>query len=59
MTKLSSKQRLGTLTLQQQSVVNRRSVDVVVKDFFGVEHVLFPGEEKKVMMLVNERKPLT
>jgi hypothetical protein len=34
-------------------VVNKKDVDIVVRDFCGQEHVLFPKQEKEVVLLVR------
>lgn len=35
-------------------IVNTRDVDLVVRDCYGNEHVLFPMKEKEVMVLAEK-----
>jgi hypothetical protein len=43
---------------RRRSVVvrNLRDVDIVVRDARGFEHLLFPGEEKRIERIVIGRK---
>lgn len=45
-----------TLRLKKIRVKNTRDVDIYMKDAFGKEHVLFPNEEKKLVVLEKEKK---
>ena len=41
------------LEVRKVKVVNTRDHDVVLRDCYGREHVLFPMKEKEVMMLAH------
>lgn len=43
-------------SLHLKVVKNDKDIDVIVKDAFGNEHVLFPNEEKRLMVLVKGKK---
>lgn len=43
------------MELENVRVVNKRDVDVVVRDFYGREHLLFPMSEKEITVF-KERK---
>lgn len=45
----------GELKPETVRVVNKRDVDVVVRDFYGREHLIFPMNEKEILMF-KERK---
>ena len=44
------------LKLKRIRVKNTRDVDIYVRDAFGKEHVLFPNDEKKLVVLEKEKK---
>ena len=44
------------LEVRNVRVVNTRDIDVVVRDCYGVEHLLFPKEDKQMSMLTNLEK---
>ena len=44
------------LKLKRIRVKNTREVDIYVKDAFGKEHVLFPNEEKRLVVIEKEKK---
>jgi len=47
---------LNPVHLRKRKIRNTRSIDIFVKDAFGTEHVLFPNEEKELLMIVTEKK---
>lgn len=44
------------LKLVPTKIKNTKDVDIYVKDAFGKEHVLFPNEEKKLVVLKKGKK---
>jgi len=44
------------LKLKRIKVKNTKDVDIYIKDAFGKEHMLFPNEEKKLVVLEKEKK---
>jgi len=44
------------LKLKKIKVKNTKDVDIVIRDAFGREHLLFPSEEKKIVVLEKESK---
>ncbi len=44
------------LKLKRIRVKNTREVDIYVRDAFGKEHVLFPNEEKRLVVIEKEKK---
>jgi hypothetical protein len=45
------------LEVRRVRMLNSRDTDLVVRDYAGVEHVLFPKREKEIDILVpRERK---
>jgi len=41
------------IKLKRVVVRNNKDVDVCIKDAFGEEHLLFPREEKRILVLVG------
>jgi len=39
------------IEVKPTKITNHRDVDVVVRDFYGHEHVLFPMMEKELLMV--------
>ena len=48
--------REDRLELETVRVVNTKSVDLVVRDFYGREYVLFPMKEMELEMLTKKGK---
>jgi hypothetical protein len=44
------------MRLEKTKVQNKKDYDISVKDAFGNEHVLFPQEEKEIIVLVSSGK---
>jgi len=44
------------LKLKKIKIKNNQDVDIVIRDAFGKEHLLFPREEKKLVVLEKEKK---
>jgi len=42
--------------VRTKKIINRQEVDLVVKDFYGKEHILFPKEEKEIVVGIKEGK---
>ncbi len=42
--------------VKTKKIINRQEVDLVVKDFYGKEHILFPKEEKEIVVGTKEGK---
>ncbi len=42
--------------VKKEKIINRQEVDLVVKDFYGKEHLLFPKEEKEIVIGLKEGK---
>ena len=42
--------------IKRKKIVNRQDFDIHIRDAYGEEHLLFPQEEKEVMVLVTEKK---
>jgi hypothetical protein len=40
--------------VKTKKIINRQEVDLVVKDFYGKEHILFPKEEKEIVVGIKE-----
>ena len=36
-------------------VENTRDIDMTVKDAFGIEHILWPGQKRKIIVLKKKR----
>ena len=47
--------RTKELRLEKVTIRNIGSVDKRVKDAFGEEHVIFPGKEKRILVLRKEK----
>jgi len=45
--------RRNKIKLKRVVVKNNKDVDVCIKDAFGEEHLLFPREEKRILVLVG------
>ena len=45
-----------TLRLKKIRVKNTQAFDIYIKDAFDKEHVLFPNEEKKLVVLEKEKR---
>lgn len=54
MTSMSTRE--DRLKIENVKVVNTRDVDLVVRDFYGREHVLFPMKEVELPMLTKKGK---
>jgi len=39
------------LEVKRTKITNHKDVDVVIRDFYGYEHVLFPMMEKELLMV--------
>lgn len=44
------------LKLKRIKIKNNQDVDIVIRDAFGKEYVLFPDEEKRLVVLEKEKK---
>jgi len=44
------------LRLRRVKIKNNKDVDMVVKDAFGAEHVLYPREEMRILVLKKEKQ---
>ena len=42
------------LEVRDVKIVNHKDIDVVVRDFYGHEHILFPMKEKELPMLIEK-----
>jgi len=44
------------LKLKKIKIKNNQDVDIVIRDAFGKEYLLFPKEERKLAVLEKEKK---
>ena len=44
------------LKLKRIKIKNTKDVDICIKDAFGKEHMLFPNEEKRLVVLEKGKK---
>ena len=42
--------------LVSKIVCNKRDVDIYIRDAFGKEHIIYPGESKKVCVLKKDEQ---
>jgi hypothetical protein len=49
-------ERSRQLEVRNVRVINAKDVDVVVRDCYGVEHLLFPKGEKQMLVLTQREK---
>jgi hypothetical protein len=53
---------MSRLKVCETNIVNRREVDIYIRDAFGKEHVLFPQEMKIITTIVetaHRRSPIS
>lgn len=44
------------LCLEKREIRNTKDIDFIIRDAFGIEHVLWPGEKKELIVFKEKKK---